>query len=289
MSTRIAWSLTEHSLLYLLFYGGAAVLALQTGSPLRKWRYGTLAPPWRVLRHELWYGVSSMIIVSLYDAAIRWDIDAGHGFTRVDPKLTLSPAALTLWILCAALLAEAHFYWTHRMLHASSWLYRNVHKVHHVSHDPNPLSGISFHPVEGAIYCTCRRGGARTRVAHAHPPIPPSGPPDSLVPTRAVAVSSVLCGVLLLPMSLRLYHAWRIALFLFPISGHIGLGNGKSPLCWPFHMIAQYHYVHHTRTHCNFGGFILWDWLCGTDLDAWERREAARKPQPLPPWLWIAG
>ena len=50
MSILITWSLTEHSLLYLLFYGGAAVLALQTGSPLRKWRYGTLAPPWRVLQ-----------------------------------------------------------------------------------------------------------------------------------------------------------------------------------------------------------------------------------------------
>ena len=123
------------------------------------------------------------------------------------------------------------------------FLYRHVHKVHHASYDPHPLSGISFHPVESAIY-----------------------------------FSSVLLGVALLPMNLALYHAWRVALFLFPIFGHVGLGS-TAPVWWPLHMIAHYHYVHHTKTHCNYGGFVLWDWICGTTYDDWRRRQKEQQHQ----------
>ena len=35
---------------------------------------------------------------------------------------------------------DFHFYWTHRMLH-TKWLYKNVHKVHHESYNPDPFSG----------------------------------------------------------------------------------------------------------------------------------------------------
>ena len=104
--------------------------------------------------------------------------------------------------------------------------------------DPNPLSGISFHPIEGAIY-----------------------------------FSSVLAGVCLLPMNLSLYHAWRMALFLAPIGGHLGLGSTR---VWPLHMVAHYHYIHHTKVNCNYGGFVLWDWLCGTTYDDWRRREESK-------------
>eukprot|EP01062_Namystynia_karyoxenos_P000295 TRINITY_DN10090_c0_g1_i2.p2 TRINITY_DN10090_c0_g1~~TRINITY_DN10090_c0_g1_i2.p2 ORF type:complete len:170 (+),score=3.66 TRINITY_DN10090_c0_g1_i2:293-802(+) len=32
------------------------------------------------------------------------------------------------------------------------FLYRHVHKWHHLSRNPDPWSGLSFHPVEAAIY-----------------------------------------------------------------------------------------------------------------------------------------
>eukprot|EP00658_Telonema_sp_P-2_P006996 TRINITY_DN12617_c0_g1_i5.p1 TRINITY_DN12617_c0_g1~~TRINITY_DN12617_c0_g1_i5.p1 ORF type:complete len:303 (+),score=71.47 TRINITY_DN12617_c0_g1_i5:112-1020(+) len=53
--------------------------------------------------------------------------------------------ALFLW-------SDFHFYWTHRLLHQSSWLYRHVHSVHHQSFNPDPFSGLSMHWIESSIY-----------------------------------------------------------------------------------------------------------------------------------------
>jgi sterol desaturase/sphingolipid hydroxylase (fatty acid hydroxylase superfamily) len=53
------------------------------------------------------------------------------------------------------------FYALHRTLHAwgttsvpdlGAWLYRHVHSLHHQSKSPTAFSGISMHPVEGALY-----------------------------------------------------------------------------------------------------------------------------------------
>ncbi len=46
---------------------------------------------------------------------------------------------------------DTWFYWTHRLLHANARLYRSVHKIHHRSIDSNPLTSLSFHPVESFI------------------------------------------------------------------------------------------------------------------------------------------
>ena len=58
-------------------------------------------------------------------------------------------------LLCAGVFAylwgDAHFYWTHRWLH-TKWLYKNVHKIHHESFNPDPWSGLSMHWFESALY-----------------------------------------------------------------------------------------------------------------------------------------
>ena len=58
-------------------------------------------------------------------------------------------------IMCGALvlfvIMETHFYWSHRMLHVVPWLYRHVHKYHHQSFNPDPLSGLSMHPLESHL------------------------------------------------------------------------------------------------------------------------------------------
>ena len=83
--------------------------------------------------------------------------------------------------------ADAHFYWTHRLLH-TQWFYKKVHKVHHESYNPDPFSGLSMHWFESAVYFS------------AAPLI------NLIVP-------------------LHMFRTLSIGLILFPLEGHWGFGN----------------------------------------------------------------
>jgi sterol desaturase/sphingolipid hydroxylase (fatty acid hydroxylase superfamily) len=47
-----------------------------------------------------------------------------------------------------------HKWNTKRIPDVGAWLYRHVHSLHHKSKNPTSWSGISMHPVEGALYYT---------------------------------------------------------------------------------------------------------------------------------------
>jgi len=76
------------------------------------------------------------------------------------------PVWSIFWLLFATYWREFHFYWVHRMIHPwgiqfpmigdpGKFLYLNFHKLHHLSYNPGPFSGLSMHPVEHFIYYTC--------------------------------------------------------------------------------------------------------------------------------------
>lgn len=46
------------------------------------------------------------------------------------------------------LLSDALFYWTHRAMHESKWLYRHIHKVHHEFKGSLSIAAEYAHPVE---------------------------------------------------------------------------------------------------------------------------------------------
>jgi sterol desaturase/sphingolipid hydroxylase (fatty acid hydroxylase superfamily) len=45
----------------------------------------------------------------------------------------------------------AYFYWAHRLMHRSRWLWR-LHATHHRSHNPTPCAAYSFDPGEAIIH-----------------------------------------------------------------------------------------------------------------------------------------
>ena len=53
----------------------------------------------------------------------------------------------SLSVVCAILLHDTYFYWTHRMMHHPK-LFRWFHRTHHLSHNPTPWTAYAFDPLE---------------------------------------------------------------------------------------------------------------------------------------------
>jgi sterol desaturase/sphingolipid hydroxylase (fatty acid hydroxylase superfamily) len=232
----LASSLLNHILGCALAYGVAALIFLGpwTMPILGKYKFDKNHRP-RVLDmcREAMFCVLSVVVVTAWDAFLLADMSRGKDsrFTRVAYAAeSFSVSRLALLGVGASILGDTHFYWTHRFMHAVPFLYRHVHKTHHISSSPNPLSGLSFHPIESIIY-----------------------------------FSSLPFTAALLPMPLGVYRAYKWSLMLAPISTHCGFGMSSGPLS-----IIHDHHIHHRVAECNFGGIMPWDWLCGTDYQSWR-------------------
>eukprot|EP00658_Telonema_sp_P-2_P000604 TRINITY_DN10226_c0_g1_i1.p1 TRINITY_DN10226_c0_g1~~TRINITY_DN10226_c0_g1_i1.p1 ORF type:complete len:159 (+),score=43.91 TRINITY_DN10226_c0_g1_i1:139-615(+) len=78
-------------------------------------------------------------------------------------QATLSEAPVKSLVLALTIThwRVPHFWLIHRAMHPwktdrvpdlGSWLYKNVHSLHHKSHNPTSWSGTSMHPVESTLY-----------------------------------------------------------------------------------------------------------------------------------------
>lgn len=132
-----------YGLSYLVFHELGAVreaLAAVKLSPTR--------PDRARVREEIVLTLSSCLIGTGYELGI------GAAISRGTLALDAGPPAGAWFYLGFVFVfawADLHFYATHRLFHAR-WLFRRFHHVHHRSFDPNPWSGLSFHPVEALAY-----------------------------------------------------------------------------------------------------------------------------------------
>ena len=88
-------------------------------------------------------------------SVLEYALYSAYGLERTSLALSGGVISATSIAMFGALIyawGDTHFYWTHRLLHMSPWLYKNVHKVHHESFNPDPYSGLSMHPIESAVY-----------------------------------------------------------------------------------------------------------------------------------------
>lgn len=245
-----SYSLATHTAGCALTYGAATWLCLGPWACARDSHFAEVVQRYRLdpnhtpsaqtLGREARFGLLSIAVLTAWDVLIRSD-GAGRimGWSTAQSlALNLPPpspgrGSLMALALGAILIGDTHFFWTHRLLHVVPWLYRNVHKTHHLSASPNPLSGLSFHPLESLLY-----------------------------------FSSLPLTALLLPLPPAVYATYKWSLLLAPILTHCGLGVTHGPLA----VLTHDHHVHHRLGVVNFGGLLPWDVLCGTDYAAWRRK-----------------
>eukprot|EP00750_Incisomonas_marina_P018306 INCI2816.1.p1 GENE.INCI2816.1~~INCI2816.1.p1 ORF type:complete len:273 (+),score=24.57 INCI2816.1:162-980(+) len=233
----VSWAV--HHVVWLCVFGAFFVRAYVWKRNLwHPFKYNPKYPKRPLILRELKRSLYSLQIVTLWDVAIR--LLQGYGFAPLldwQERFQVSRVPSYLFLLVAAVLwADAHFYWIHRLLHVNRWLYKRVHSHHHESFNPDPMSALSFHPVEGILYF------------------------------------SSLLFVFVFPMPGWAYHLMRLLLIVTPFAGHSGHGLSQVDQQKKQENLAKWnsvnpHYIHHVKFHYNFGSGLLpyWDRFFGTE------------------------
>jgi hypothetical protein len=148
-------SLWGHLLGCLLAYGLASIAFL---GPWAQPESGTWLAQHKLDRHATMDGRTllreALFCLTSVGVLTGWDVVLRVYFGMVAPKGAALPSVLGAAAMgsAAVVIGDSHFYWTHRLLHTVPWLYKHVHRTHHLSTSPGPLSGLSFHPAESLLY-----------------------------------------------------------------------------------------------------------------------------------------
>lgn len=183
--------------------------------------------------YEVRNSFSSLAIFASLALFIRWATKAGYTKIYHDfDEYRLGYFAFT--VVAFILIHDTYFYWTHRLMHHPK-LFKHVHKVHHMSHNPTPWAAFSFHPLEALVEF-------------------------GIIPIM----------VFVMPL-----HGFAIALFAIymvtlNVMGHLGFeifpkGFTQHKL-FGLHNSSTHHNMHHKYVNCNYGlYFNIWDKLMGTN------------------------
>jgi sterol desaturase/sphingolipid hydroxylase (fatty acid hydroxylase superfamily) len=155
---------------------------------------------------------------------------------------------ILLQLLFFILLDDFLFYWMHRGLHESRWLFKRVHSIHHRIMTPWAITGHYMHPVEYLLTGTL-----------------------------------MLAGPLLVGCHVVTLYLWVVIRQWEAAEGHAGYDFPWSPMhLFPFSDGATHHDFHHAKVKGNYAGFFPWtDRAFGTLCDGYAEhlamREKARK------------
>ena len=154
-------------------------------------------------------------------------------------------AYLILSVPLMMVIQDTYFYWTHRLMHHRA-LFRFLHRTHHLSTNPTPLSTYAIHPLE------------------------------ALVDSGAVVII-----LFFLPKHIAAYLAFSYVNTAYAVYAH--LGHEILPASWATHRFGRWintsvaHNIHHARARHNFSWyFLFWDRLMGTLDPHYETQMRAR-------------
>jgi Delta7-sterol 5-desaturase len=136
---------------------------------------------------------------------------------------------------------DTYFFWTHKTMH-SPLLFRHAHKVHHLSKDIEPLSSVSFHPLEAIV--------------------------------QSLALIPIL---LLVPISFQVLFVYFVLEAVHTFYGHSGYELYPSGFTkhWLGKHIATstHHNYHHERVGGHYGlYFTWWDKLTNKEFSDYHDR-----------------
>lgn len=190
-------------------------------------------PSRRLMLQEIRYSLISTPIYAL-PAAIALEAWKAGG-----TKLYLDPGLYGWWwlpvsLVLLMLIQDAHYYWTHRLLHHPR-LFPIAHAGHHRSREPSPFASFAFDPVEAVV------------TAWVLPLL------VFLIPINLWVVVVLL--TLMTVTAVMNHCGWE----MWP-DRWVRSGPGAQLIT------ATHHSRHHTHMKTNYGlYFRLWDRLCGTD------------------------
>lgn len=154
------------------------------------------------------------------------------GHTRIYTSASdYSTSYLFISFFLALAINDVYFYFSHRLMH---WrpLFTRVHYIHHQSHEPNPWSAFSFHPIEAVLQI-------------------------AVVPLVA----------LVLPIHLYVLIGFSAFMLLVSVYGHCGYElRANKPSIFNIFNNAIHHHQHHKYVKYNFGLYLnIWDRLFKTN------------------------
>lgn len=239
------------ALRYTLFAGGAYLLFYVWKR--RDWFYKKIQqkyPEQRRIIYEMRYSFTTFAIIAVVITAMI--MLSQQGYTRLYTDI-----AEYGWFYffasfgIAALIHDTYFYWMHRLMHHPK-LFKHVHKVHHMSHNPTPWAAFSFHPIEAILEF-------------------------GFVPFM----------VIVFPFHPIILVSFGIYMITLNVMGHLGFEVFPKGFTqhWFFRWFnsSTHHNMHHKHVNCNYGLYYnVWDYLMGTNHKKYHQtfEEVANRPKP---------
>lgn len=119
---------------------------------VKKWRKKKVQqkkPSTSVVRQEILYSSITLLIYCGTSWVIYYCYNQGITNIYFEIEKFGWPYFL-ISIILSILIHDTYFYWTHRLIH-TGYLFKLIHRTHHISHNPTPWAAFSFHPIEGII------------------------------------------------------------------------------------------------------------------------------------------
>lgn len=139
-------------MLALYFIVGGFAYWLYWKYAIKRWAHNKSQPgmPDREqLQREISYSGISLMIFTLAVLLVWWLTQKGISRVYLDYD-DYGTGWFILSIFLMVLMHDAWFYWTHRLMHIK-YLYKTMHRLHHLSRNPTPWATYAFHPYEAIV------------------------------------------------------------------------------------------------------------------------------------------